>query len=104
LAGALSFRAGLLPRWGELSATIDGGSGLRPKTVAANPVSVDMGKVAATIGVIDQLCDGRIDTEAARAALEAIRRRPPITLARFASLAAAGAAALGVPLGVIKPA
>jgi len=101
LAGALSFRAGLLPRWGELSATIDGGSGLRPETVAANPVSVDMGKVAAAMGVIDQLCDGRIDTEAARSALEAIQRRPPITLARFASLAAAGAAALGVIFGAV---
>ncbi len=60
-----------------------------------------MGKVAATMGVIDQLCDGRIDTETARVALQAIQHRPPIALARFASLAAAGAAALGVIFGVV---
>jgi uncharacterized membrane protein YjjP (DUF1212 family) len=99
LAGALGFRADLLPRWGELTATINGGSGSRAATVAVNPLGVDMGKVAATVDVVDQLCDGRIDLEAARAGLETIRHRPPIALARFASLAAAGAAALGVIFG-----
>ncbi len=63
LAGALGFRGDLLPRWGELTATIDDGSGSRAATVAANPVGVDMGKVAAATGVIDQLCDGSIDTD-----------------------------------------
>ncbi len=58
-----------------------------------------MGKVAATLSVIDQRCDGRIDTETARGALQAIQHRPPIALARFASLAASGAAALGVIFG-----
>jgi len=101
LAGVLGFRVVLLPRWGELTATIDGGDGVRCETVVANPVGVDMGKVAAAVGVIDQLCDGRIDTETARTALAAIRRRPPIALTRFASLAAAGAAALGVIFGVV---
>ena len=99
LAGLLGFRANLLPRWGELTAIIDGGDGSRAKTVVANPLGVDMGKVAAAMGVIDQLCDGRIDTETAQATLEAIQRQPPIALARFASMAAAGAASLGVIFG-----
>jgi uncharacterized membrane protein YjjP (DUF1212 family) len=99
LAGALGFRADLLPRWGELTATVNGSSGSRAETIAVNPLGVDMGKVAATVNMIDQLCEGRIDIETARVSLETIRHRPPITLTRFASLAAAGAAALGVIFG-----
>ena len=99
LAGALGFHTDLLPRWGELTATVDGRSGSRAETITVYPLAVDMGKVAATVGVVDQLCDGRIDTETARVDLEAIQRRPPVDLARFASLAAAGAAALGVIFG-----
>jgi uncharacterized membrane protein YjjP (DUF1212 family) len=99
LGGALGFHADLLPRWGELTATVDDSNGSRAETITVNPLAVDMGKVAATVGVVDQLCDGRIDTEAARAGLEAIQHRPPVALARFASLASAGAAALGVIFG-----
>lgn len=100
LAGALGFCASLVPRWGELIVTTHGGAGARTETITANPVNVDMGKVAATVSLIDLLCAGCIDAEAARTALEAIRQRPSIALVRFASLAAAGAAALGVIFGV----
>jgi uncharacterized membrane protein YjjP (DUF1212 family) len=103
LASKVGIRASLLPRWGELTVTIDGGIGSRAATVAANPLSVDMGKVAAATGVIDQLCDSPIDIKAARAALEAIQHRPPVALVRFASMAAAGAAALGVIFGATDP-
>ena len=99
LARALGCQANLLPRWGELTVMIDGDDGPRVETVVVNPVGVDMAKVVATVGVIDLLCDGRIDASAARAALEAIQGRPPVALARFAPLAAAGAAALGVIFG-----
>jgi uncharacterized membrane protein YjjP (DUF1212 family) len=100
LAGALGFRADLLARWGELTATIDGDDS-RASVVSASPLSVDMGKVAATLEVTDQLCDGHIDADGAQVALQAIQHRPPIALARFASLAAAGAAALGVIFGEV---
>jgi uncharacterized membrane protein YjjP (DUF1212 family) len=103
LGGAFGFPAGLLPRWGELTATIDDGDGSRAETVAANPLGVDMSKVAATMGLIDRFCDGRIDAGTVRAELETIRHRPPVALVRFASLAAAGAAALGVIFGVGHP-
>jgi uncharacterized membrane protein YjjP (DUF1212 family) len=99
LGGAFGFRVDLLPRWGELTATVDDDDGSRAATVAASPLGVDMGKVAATMDLIDRFCDGRTDAGTAQAALETIRRRPPVALARFASLAAAGAAALGVIFG-----
>ena len=99
-AAALGFRASLLLRWGEVTATIDGDGGPRSEIAGVSPMGVDMGKVVAAMGMIDQLCDGHADADPVRAALEAIQHRPPVALVRFASLAAAGAAALGVIFGV----
>jgi uncharacterized membrane protein YjjP (DUF1212 family) len=99
LADALGFRATVFPRWGDLTIRIDDGSGSRQEILAAAPVGVDMRKVAATAGVIDDVCNGRLNAEAARSALEAVARFPPVSMARFALLAAAGAAALAVIFG-----
>jgi uncharacterized membrane protein YjjP (DUF1212 family) len=99
LAGALGHRARLLLHWSDLTITIGDGAGARSETIAAQPLGVDMSKVSATLCVIDQLCAGRIDAAGAGAALEAIRHRAPVALARFASLAAASAAALGIIFG-----
>jgi uncharacterized membrane protein YjjP (DUF1212 family) len=101
LAGALGWRGDLLPRWGELTATLGSGSLFRAEIVAASPLGIDMGRVAAVVQVVDRLCDGRIDATTAGAALAAIQHRPPVGLARFALLAGAGAAALGVIFGVM---
>jgi uncharacterized membrane protein YjjP (DUF1212 family) len=103
LAHALGFRATVFPRWGELSIRIENDTGSCYEIIAAEPVGVDMRKVAATVSVIDDVCAGRIDAEAARYALEAITRFPPVSVARFALLAAAGAAALGVIFGAAHP-
>jgi len=62
-----------------------------------------MGKILAANDVIDDLCDGRIDAAAARAALDVAARRPPVSLVRFVVAAATGAAALGVIFGVSHP-
>jgi uncharacterized membrane protein YjjP (DUF1212 family) len=99
LAEALGFRATVFPRWGELTVRIDNDTGSRYEIIAVEPVGVDMGKVATTVSVIDKVCDGRMDVEAWRSALEAVTRFPPVSVARFALLAAAGAAALGVIFG-----
>jgi uncharacterized membrane protein YjjP (DUF1212 family) len=99
LAHALGFRATVFPRWGDLTIHIIDGSGSRHEILAAAPVGIDMRKVAATIGVIDDVCNGHLDVEAARSALEAVARFPPVSITRFALLAAAGAAALGVIFG-----
>jgi uncharacterized membrane protein YjjP (DUF1212 family) len=58
-----------------------------------------MGKVAATIGVIDDVCSGHLDAKAARSSLDEVVRFSPVSVTRFALLAAAGAAALGVIFG-----
>jgi uncharacterized membrane protein YjjP (DUF1212 family) len=100
LAEALGFRGSLFPRWGELVVRIEDDAGSRYEIVAAEPAGMDMSKVTATMNAIDKICDGRMDATALRSALEGIARLPPISIARFALLAAAGAAALGVIFGV----
>jgi uncharacterized membrane protein YjjP (DUF1212 family) len=99
LAEALGARATLFPRWGELALRIDDDAGSRYEIVAAQPAGMDMNKVTATMAAIDKVCDGRMDAAAAQSALEAITRLPPVSIARFALFAAAGAAALGVIFG-----
>ena len=103
LAEALGFRASTFARWDELMILINDGSDSRLEIVAAAPVGVDMRKVAATIGVMDDVRNGHLDVKAARSALEDVARFPPVSLARFALLAAAGAAALGVIFGATHP-
>ncbi len=100
LGTALGFRAAVYPHWGELIVRIDDATSVRYDIIAASPFGVDMSKVAATIAVIDELYDGRIDAVQARAAVDAIRQRKPVALPRFALMAGAGAAALGVIFGV----
>ena len=78
---------------------IEDDAGPRYEIVAAQPAGMDMRKVTATMAAIDQVCDGRMDAAALRSALETINRLPPVSIARFALLAAAGAAALGVIFG-----
>src|ERR1700682_697788 len=58
LAAALGFRATVFPRWGELTVLINDASGSRHEILAAAPVGVDMGKVAATTGVIAEVSSG----------------------------------------------
>jgi uncharacterized membrane protein YjjP (DUF1212 family) len=103
LADALGFRATVFLRWGELTVLINDGSGSRYEILAAAPAGVDMRKVAATIGVIDDVCNGCLDAASARSALETIARFPPVSTTRFALLAAAGASALGVIFGATHP-
>ena len=100
LAGALGCRVTLFPHWGELTFGIHDDTGSRYEIAAAAPLGVDMGKVAATVKLIEEVHNGRMSTDAASVALEAIERQPPISVARFAFLAGAGAAALGVIFGI----
>jgi uncharacterized membrane protein YjjP (DUF1212 family) len=99
LADALGFRAAAFLRWGELTICVDDGDFSRCVLLDCAPLGVDMRKVACTIDVIDKLCAGRLDAEASRSALDAVMRFAPVSLMRFALLAAAGATALGVIFG-----
>jgi uncharacterized membrane protein YjjP (DUF1212 family) len=100
LGMALGHRVLLFPRWGEICIRVDGPGG-RQESVGATPAGVDMNKVVATMKVIEDMCDGRINAATARSSFEAIARYPPVGVARFALFAGAGAAALGVIFGTV---
>ena len=101
LAEALGFQANVFPRWGDLTVELEGPGGSLHEIVPASPTGVDMSQVTATMNVIDDICDGRIDAADGRSALEVVSHLLPVSVARFALLAAAGAAALGVIFGDI---
>lgn len=99
LALALGYHGTVLPRWSDLIVRFATDNGARNEVVTVAPIGVDMNKVAATISVMTNVCARRIDAATARATLDDIARRPPVSLARFALMAAAGAAALAVIFG-----
>jgi uncharacterized membrane protein YjjP (DUF1212 family) len=99
LGDALGVAVAVLPRWGALTLRIDDPDAPRLDSITAEPLNVDMTKVSATNDLIDKVCDHRIGADAARSALAAIAHLPPVSLARFVLLTAAGAAALGVIFG-----
>ncbi|MDQ0504458.1 threonine/serine exporter family protein [Xanthobacter agilis] len=96
---ALGAEADLLLRWGEVVLFVEGHPA--PIILSAKPTSVDMGKVAAVLHLIDEVAAGRMGRDQAATELDAITRRPPVNVIRFAALAAAGAVALGVIFGAV---
>ena len=99
LGAALGVDVAVLPRWGALTLRIGDSSAPSLESIAAEPLGVDMTRVSAANELIDKVCDHRLGADAVRPALDAIRRLPPVSLARFVLLTAAGAAALGVIFG-----
>jgi uncharacterized membrane protein YjjP (DUF1212 family) len=99
LGAALGVDVAVLPRWGALTLRVDDSNAPLLDSIAAEPLGVDMTKVSATNELIDKVCDDRLGADALRPALDSIRHLPPVSLARFALLTAAGAAALGVIFG-----
>ena len=100
IATLLGFQADVSLRWGEVLIRLESQAGSMERVVAAAPLGVDMGKVAATLDTIDKLSHGELDAEAAATALRSVAHRPPISDTHFAVFAAAGAAALSVIFGV----
>jgi uncharacterized membrane protein YjjP (DUF1212 family) len=99
IARALGFAATIFVRWGELTIRFDQPGERRSAVVAAVPAGVDMRKVTAVLETIDEASSGRLPAEAVSSKLDAIGALPPISVMRFAVLAGAGAAALGVIFG-----
>jgi uncharacterized membrane protein YjjP (DUF1212 family) len=99
LGAALGVDVAVLPRWGALTLRVDDSNAPLLDSIAAEPLGVDMTKVSATNELIDKVCDDRLGADALRPALDLIRHLPPVSLARFVLLTAAGAAALGVIFG-----
>jgi uncharacterized membrane protein YjjP (DUF1212 family) len=99
LGRALGVDVAVSPRWGEVVLRIDDPAGARLHWIAASPLGVDMQKVAAANALIDRICKNAIGFDDAQLQLAAIRHLPPVSLARFVLLTAAGAAALGIIFG-----
>lgn len=97
---ALGVRASCRERWGDLIVRFDD---VPVGTVVATPLGVDMGKVALTEALVDAICDQRLSVAAAADQLATISARGPVSLTRFALMAAAGAAALSVIFGAGDP-
>jgi uncharacterized membrane protein YjjP (DUF1212 family) len=103
LAAAGGFQATIFAGWGELTISLKNDFGSCSGTIAIEPAGVDMSKVSATMSAIHKVCEGTMDLPVARSALQEISESAPVSLVRFALLAAAGAAALGVIFGADHP-
>jgi uncharacterized membrane protein YjjP (DUF1212 family) len=99
LGNKLGINAELLPRWGELQLRVEGG-GLPTSYLAANPVGVDMDRVASAMQAVMDIEAGRLSPEDAGRRIDAIGKAPPAPAWLFALAAAAGAVALAIIFGI----
>jgi uncharacterized membrane protein YjjP (DUF1212 family) len=100
LGQALAVETSLLVRWGEL---VVQANGRRATIIAADPLGVDMKRVASIERIVDDVCEGRLGLDRARSSLDAVGHSAPVSAIRFVVMAAAGAAALGVIFGTFDP-
>ena len=100
LGATLGLRARIMPRWGELQLQAETGDAKQIAAVSADPTGVNMDRVAAAMGAIDELSAGRLAPASAMQAIGAISRAPPAATWLFTLAAAAGAVALAVIFGV----
>lgn len=97
LGKALGFSFEVTARWGEFTLRIleqDGSDQIM--VLALAPAGVEMHKVMETLHVVDRVCTGTLGVAEARARLADVAQLKPVSLVRFASFAALGAAALAV--------
>jgi len=99
LAAGLGARANVFPSWGKLGICIENDTVSHTELLAVKPSGVDMNKVIATLKVVDQVHDHRLNGSDAKQELEKIGQFKPVPVLRFALMAGAGAAALGVIFG-----
>src|SRR6267143_4011513 len=98
LANHLDLRARIIPRWGELK--IQSADDGLVSAGAAEPIGIDMDRVASAVRAIDQVTAGRLTPHAAMQAIGAISQAQTAPTWLFTLAAAAGAAALAVIFGV----
>jgi uncharacterized membrane protein YjjP (DUF1212 family) len=100
LGRAIGLNVEVVPRWGEMQLQLeDGGPGLVSQ-VAADPVGIDMDRVAATMTAIGDIEAGRLKLDTASETIEAIVKAPPAPTWLFTLAAGLGAVALAVIFGV----
>lgn len=94
---ALGMQLGLLARWDEVLVLSPGSpAGVQ---VLVSPLAVDIGRVAGAGRIADMVADGQLTPFDALARLDGISSSAPVSLLRFATMAAAGAGGLGVIFG-----
>jgi uncharacterized membrane protein YjjP (DUF1212 family) len=99
LAETFGRRATVFLHWGELHVHIITMGRSLSSIVAATPTAVDMGKVAEAMSAVSEAREGVLPPAALRSRVAAVEQMPPVSIVRFAIMAAAGAAALGVIFG-----
>jgi uncharacterized membrane protein YjjP (DUF1212 family) len=100
LGTALHYRTDIFPRWGQVTVRLWDRGTAHDAIAAVAPTNVDMGKVAATMQLVDGVAAGRLDTGAVQALLAGVQGLPPTSTSRLVLMTGAGAAALGVIFGV----
>ena len=100
LGDFLGLPASIFPRWGELELKAEDEQGTFISAAEANPVGVDMDRVASTLRIIEELCKGRILATNAIDAINRIADAPPAPTWLFTLAAGVGAVALAVLFGV----
>ncbi|WP_163151291.1 threonine/serine ThrE exporter family protein [Bradyrhizobium uaiense] len=100
LGDALGITAELMPRWGELTLRAKGDDVTRIVEVSADPVGVDMHRVASAMQAVADVEAGRLSLEEARERIDAISKAPSAATWLFALAAAVGAVALAIIFGI----
>jgi uncharacterized membrane protein YjjP (DUF1212 family) len=100
LGHTLGLHVKIMPRWGELQLQCEEKDDIVTAQIAADPVGVNMDRVASAMRVIEDIEAARLAPDAALDAIAAISRAPPAPTWLFTLSAAAGAAALAVIFGV----
>src|SRR5262245_6411397 len=76
LGNKLDLRARIIPGWGELHLQAEDGSAGMISIGAADPIGVDMDRVASAMRAIDEISAGRLAPPAAKEAISAISHAP----------------------------
>jgi len=100
LGNKLGVKAKLLPRWGQLQLSEESGGARSTSYAAADPVGVDMDRVASAMQAVADIEADRLSPEAARKRIEVIAKAPPAPAWLFALAAAAGAVSLAIIFGI----
>jgi uncharacterized membrane protein YjjP (DUF1212 family) len=98
VAASYGIEAEVVPNWGHVTIHLERDGAGWPAIVAAAPTGIDMRKVAATARLVDARAIGAPDDELS-SGLHAIEEMGPISVLRFATMAAVGAMALAVIFG-----
>ncbi|MGY8668728.1 threonine/serine exporter family protein [Bradyrhizobium sp. UFLA05-109] len=100
LGNKLGIDAELLPRWGELKLRVENDRMTPISYVAADPVGVDMDRVASAMQAVADVEADRLSPEQAYRRIDTIAKAPLAPTWMFALAAAVGAVALAVIFGL----